>query len=66
MRSSDTAPDVDFVRDVPTTAEDVAALERLRDMPPLPSAVYFAWLEQLTSGRRPEPRLAYLSEPFTL
>jgi hypothetical protein len=66
MDDSHTPDDVDFVRDVPTTAEDVAALERLRDMPPLPSAVYFAWLEQLTSGRRPEPRIAYLSEPFAL
>lgn len=66
MPSSDTAPDVDFVRDVPTTAEDIAALERARVMPPLPPDVYFAWLEQMTAGRKPEARIAYESEPFTL
>lgn len=66
MQSSDTVPDVDFVRDVPTTAEDIAALERARDMPALPSAVYFAWLEQLTSARRPQARISSESEPFTL
>jgi hypothetical protein len=66
MPSNATSPDVDFVRDVPTTAEDVAALERARVMPPMSSAEYFAWLELMSTGRPRERRLVYASEPFTL
>lgn len=43
MRSRRLSPDLDMERDLPTTAEDVAALRRHRPDPPAD------WLERLTA-----------------
>jgi hypothetical protein len=36
--------DVDFERDMPLTAEDIAALERARHHRPVPTDKYLEWL----------------------
>jgi hypothetical protein len=43
MKSSGPSPDLDLTRDLPTTADDVAALRQLRPEAPVD------WLERLTA-----------------
>jgi hypothetical protein len=57
--------DVDFARDVPTTAEDVRALEAARQLPPLDTAAYLQWLT-LMSDTPTERIPSVFHEPFTL
>jgi hypothetical protein len=65
--SSKKTLDVDFERDLPTTAEDVEALARARQHRPLPTDVYLKWLTQMSEGPRSTPRLNTDSdEPFEL
>ena len=64
MKASDTS-DIDFLRDVPTTAEDVLALEAARQLPPLDTATYLAWLT-LMSGKPADKPASVFHEPFTL
>jgi hypothetical protein len=40
-------PDVDFERDVPTTAADIAALERARQLKSLSTEAYLEWLSRM-------------------
>ena len=49
--------DVDFERDLPTTAADIEALERARRHPQLATDEYLKWLSLMTTGPRPGPRL---------
>jgi hypothetical protein len=55
--SSKKTLDVDFERDLPTTAADVEALERARRHPSLPTDAYLRWLTLMSSGSRAVPRL---------
>ena len=56
MRSSDPSEGFDLERDLPTTAEDVAALRRARALPPLDTDGYLRFLAQLPSPTLPELR----------
>ncbi len=47
MRSSGSPELFDLERDLPTTAEDIAALRRLRNQPRLTLEEYFAFLRSL-------------------
>lgn len=59
--------DVDFERDVPTTTEDIAALERARDLKPLPTEAYLEWLSRMPkTPARPHDLNTDDDEPFTL
>ena len=59
--------DVDFERDVPTTNEDIAALERARDLKPLPTEAYLEWLSRMPKTVvRPWGLNTDEDEPFTL
>jgi hypothetical protein len=65
--SSKKTLDVDFERDLPTTPADIEALARARQLPPMSTVDYLAWLTLMTSGERPVPRLnTDDDEPFTL
>ncbi|HEY0140144.1 MAG TPA: hypothetical protein VGF48_04555 [Thermoanaerobaculia bacterium] len=67
MGSKPTATaDLDFDRDLPTTAADVEALERARDLKKLPDEVYLEWLELLSRVAPPREPGKYPDEPFTL
>jgi len=58
--------DVDFERDMPLTADDIAALERARHHRPVPTVEYLKWLTLMHTPSS-EPRLNTDSdEPFTL
>jgi hypothetical protein len=66
-RSDETAERLDLDRGLPTTAEDVAAQDRLR-APRLTMSEYVRWLGTLP---RPDPRSERMrsisiGEPFTL
>ena len=69
MKSSRRPDALDLERDLPTTAEDVAMLRRLRQHPPMDLDAYFRFLatfapatpEQLASRRGPTGW-----EPFVL
>lgn len=69
MRSSDRSEMLDLERDLPTTAEDVAALRRVRMLPPLDLDSYLRFLAQLPPPavveRRPERRRKEMP-PFEL
>jgi hypothetical protein len=67
--SSDAPPDrLPLDRDLPATAEDVAALRRLRRLPPLDTAAYLAFLLSLTpaSTEALRARAAPSGRPFEL
>lgn len=66
MSSKETL-DVDFERDLPTTAADLEALARERELRPLTTIDYLQWLTELSVVSRFEPRLNTPSdEPFEL
>ncbi len=65
--SSPRTPDVDFERDLPLTAADLEALARARQLRPLTTEAYLAWLTLMWRPDGEPHRLntdAY--EPFTL
>lgn len=67
MSSKPTATaDLDFDRDLPTTAADVEALARARHLRKLPDDVYLEWLESMSRHSSPRDHAAYPDEPFTL
>ncbi|MEA2462289.1 MAG: hypothetical protein QOJ98_36 [Acidobacteriota bacterium] len=45
--------DVDFARDVPTTADDVEALWNARKLRPLTFQQYVAWATSIIGNKRP-------------
>jgi hypothetical protein len=53
-------------RDLPTTAEDIAALRRLRYFPVRDLETYIDSLDDLTRDRTPNPALPTKDEPFEL
>lgn len=66
MSSKKTAgSDVDFARDVPTTAEDIEALWRARQLPPLTDEQYLEWVA-LVGGHRLPRGNSVTDEPFEL
>lgn len=67
MPNATPSPDLDFDRDLPTTAADVEALDRARNLRKLPDEVYLEWLELLSRNAPPRERDdAFPSEPFVL
>lgn len=65
--SSKKMPDVDLERDLPLTAADFDALERARQLRPLPTADYLRWLTLMSATIDPERRLnTDEDEPFSL
>lgn len=60
--------DVDFERDMPLTAEDIEALARARQLPPLPTKAYLEWLTLMWRPRPDNDRRLNTDddEPFTL
>ncbi len=48
--------DVDFGRDVPTTAADVEALLKARQLRPLTFAQYVEWVTSIVGDKRPASR----------
>lgn len=60
--------ELDLERDMPTTAVDVEALERARQLEPLSPETYLRWVE-LLAQHHPSPSRELNSdsdEPFTL
>jgi hypothetical protein len=59
--------DLDLERDMPTTAEDVAALDRARLLQPLPPGDYQRWID-LIEAHHPLPSRnnTDADEPFEL
>jgi hypothetical protein len=65
--SSKKMPDVDLERDLPLTVADFDALERARQLRPLPTADYLRWLTLMSATIEPEHRLnTDEDEPFSL
>lgn len=60
--------DIDFERDMPLTSADIEALARARDLPPLSTEDYLAWLTLMIrpDARRPDRNNTDSDEPFTL
>lgn len=58
--------DLDFDRDLPTTAADIEALDRARNLAKLPDDVYLEWLELMSRNAPPRERDEFPSEPFVL
>jgi hypothetical protein len=48
--------DVDFARDVPTTAADVEALWKARQLRPLTFEQYVSWVTAIIGNKRPPSR----------
>ena len=48
--------ELDLERDMPTTAEDIAALERARTLHPLPPGEYQRWVDLIEAHHPPERR----------
>ncbi len=66
MRSKNILEDVDFERDVPTTADDVAALWRAREYNRMDAHEYLDFLLQLTKDLPPSRETSAGRKPFTL
>jgi hypothetical protein len=65
--SSKKTLDVDFERDLPTTAADLEALARARNLPPLATDAYLDWLTLMAATTAPIRRLnTDADEPFEL
>lgn len=64
--SSTKNADVDFERDLPTTAEDIEALERAREQKPLATDAYLRWISQMPKTPRPRGFNTDDDEPFEL
>ena len=65
--SSKKTLDVDFERDLPTTAADIEALARARNLPPLPAQAYLDWLTLMSKASESDRRLnTDHDEPFQL
>jgi hypothetical protein len=59
--------DVDFERDLPTTAADLEALARARNLRPLATDKYLEWLTLMAATTEPVRRLnTDEDEPFEL
>jgi len=58
--------EVDFERDMPLTAEDIEALARSRQLRPLPTDVYLAWLTLMWRPDGEHHLNTDADEPFTL
>jgi hypothetical protein len=66
MRSPGGLDRLDFQRDVPTTAADIAALDRARDYNYMPSETYLAWLTRMSATNPPTREIPEHHEPFEL
>ncbi|HEX8170174.1 MAG TPA: hypothetical protein VF824_06520 [Thermoanaerobaculia bacterium] len=66
MQSRSTLIDVDFERDVPTSAADVAALERARAATTLSPQAYLEFLLAFRDSSPPDRELPLRHEPFDL
>ena len=65
--SSKKTLDVDFERDMPTTAADLEALARARHHRPLANEAYLDWLTLMSATSKPAHRLnTDDDEPFEL
>lgn len=65
--SSKKTLDVDFERDMPTTAADLEALARARNLRPLTTEAYLDWLTLMSATSKPVHRLnTNDDEPFEL
>lgn len=65
--SSKKTLDVDFERDLPTTAADLEALARARNLRPLATDAYLDWLTLMAATTKPIRRLnTDEDEPFEL
>ena len=58
--------DLNLERDIPTTPADVEALERARDLRPLPTQAYLDWLTLMSVPRLPRETNSDSDEPFVL
>ncbi|HYC60939.1 MAG TPA: hypothetical protein VEK79_15360 [Thermoanaerobaculia bacterium] len=58
--------DVDFERDMPLTADDIAALERARHHRPVPTAEYLKWLTLMYKPSADRRLNTPTDEPFEL
>jgi len=66
MESKNILADVDFERDAPTTAEDVAALNAARERNHLSPQAYLDFLTETTEGVPASRKIKKLDEPFEL
>ncbi len=67
MRSRSAPSDlIDFERGVPTTAEDVAVLQRVRALNRLDPRAYLAFLESFASRHPVSREVPSRHEPFSL
>ena len=64
--SSTKTLDVDFERDMPLTADDIAALERARQHRPVPTAEYLKWLTLMYTPSPDRRNNTDSDEPFEL
>jgi hypothetical protein len=58
--------DVDFERDMPLTKADIEALDRARQLPPLPTNDYLDWLTLMWRPDHERRLNTDTDEPFTL
>ncbi len=66
MQSNDRVDLTDFLGGLTTTAEDVAALDRVRTLNRLDAAEYLRFLLQFSASHPPTRDIPPRHEPFTL